>query len=94
MYCESNNPQRQPYPEQPKRSVTQNVLCWCADKILCFLLVLFAFTLGLILGTVFARILFFALPALIVLGVLLVILIVKTLIVKRCKCCKKNSCND
>lgn len=94
MRCDSNYPQRQPAPEPDKKAVTQNIFCWCADKVLCFLLVLFGVTLGLILGAVFAEAILSALTALIVLGVILLILIIIILIFQRCKCCKKNHCDD
>jgi membrane protein YdbS with pleckstrin-like domain len=93
MRCDSNHPQRQPIPEPTKKPEPQFTLCWCADKVLCFLLILFALTLGLILGAVFAATILSALTALIVLGVLLLVLIIIVLIIKRCKCCKKNPCD-
>lgn len=94
MYCEPEHSQKQQPDRTPIKTITQNILCWCADRILCFLLILFALTLGLILGAVFATAILVALPALIVLAVLLLILIIVTLIVKRCKCCEKNRCDN
>ncbi|NLC16506.1 MAG: hypothetical protein GX756_01320 [Clostridiales bacterium] len=92
MYCE---PEHQNQPEKnPRKSIAQNILCWCADRILCFLLILFALTLGLILGAVFDAAILTALPALIVLAVLLLVLIIVTLIIKRCKCCEKDRCEN
>ena len=86
-----------PYPyeqhEQQERHEEQlDLMCWCSDKVLGFLAFLFAFTVGLILGVIFAGIIAPALAALIILAVVLAILIIAVLILKRCRCCKRHCC--
>ncbi len=68
----------------------QNSLCQCYDKVLCFLVILFTFTLGLLLGSiieVFAAVTLI----LIIFAVVFAILIAGLLIYKYCICCKKRS---
>lgn len=97
MYQNQNQPccpypYEQPEPQLPPPQQPMDIVCWCSDKVLCFLSFLFALALGLILGSVFAAVFIVALPALIILAVVLLILIIAVLIIKRCKCCKRRCC--
>ena len=62
----------------------------CINWVLFILSVLFAFTLGLIIGAVLAIFLVFALPSLIAIAVILAILIAITLVYRRCS---RSSCD-
>jgi len=77
---------------QPQPSA-DSVFCWCSTKVLCFLAILLAFTLGLIVGALLAIVVIVALPALIVLAVVLAILIIALLIFRFCNCCKSRRCD-
>lgn len=63
----------------------------CTNLVTAILAVLLSLTVGIIVGTLFAGILFFALPALIVLGIVFALLLVLNLILAHCRrndrCC-------
>ena len=86
-----------PYEQQEQHEFREHrepldLVCWCSDKVLRFLIALFAFTVGLIIGAVFPGVIGAALAALIILAVVLLILIIAVLIIKRCRCCKHHCC--
>lgn len=58
---------------------------FCRWLVLAILIALFAFTLGLILGAIFAPIVLLALAAIIVLAIILLILIILKIIMLRCE---------
>ena len=70
----------------------QGIFCWCSAKVLFFLTVLLAATVGLILGAVFARELLAALSSLIVAAVILAVIIIGLQIFRLCMCCKPRRC--
>lgn len=68
---------------------TRKTFCLCSGRVLCFLISLFTFTLGLILGVIFFVDISTSLPAVIVLAVVLLILIISLLIFRCCFNCHK-----
>lgn len=72
----------------------RTIFCCCSNSVVAFLAFLFAFTLGLIFGALFAATLLIALPTLIASAVLLAIMIITILIFRRCNCCRNNPCSE
>ncbi|MEZ4357192.1 MAG: hypothetical protein R2876_00930 [Eubacteriales bacterium] len=94
MYCNqpccSNNEQSSA--QSPMSQSPSNYsFCLCSNRVLCFIAVLFALTLGIVLG---ASIAIFAtvLDALIILAVVLFILVIAILIAQFCRCCYRSRC--
>lgn len=60
--------------------------CVCVEKAICFFALLLVFTIGLILGTIFASVLRTALAAIIVFAATMAASLIALLIYRRCMC--------
>lgn len=67
--------------------------CFCFNLVLSFFGVLLALTLGLLIGALFAPVIYCALAAIIVFAVVLVVLIISLLIYRRCRCSRREDRN-
>lgn len=67
-------------------------LCNCSLRVLAFFAIMLAATLGLIFGILFAAALTVAVPALIILAVILFVGIVGLVIFRLCMCCYRKRC--
>ena len=61
--------------------------CMCAERVICFFVLLLVFALGLIFGAIFDGIIFYALPAVIAFAAVMLAAIIGLLIFGRCRGC-------
>ena len=68
---------------------TRQSSCMCSMRVICLFVLLFAFAVGLIIGAVFAPLIWTALSAIIVFAIIMAIAIFALLLYRRCSgCCR------
>jgi hypothetical protein len=77
---------------QSAPQVSKISFCSCSNQVLTFLAIVFSLALGLIFGIVYAADLLIAVPALIILAVVLGILVIAALIFYLCYCRRRCPC--